>query len=228
MSIFDEYRKYKKQIENLEKEMERLRDSPEVKEELARREDLAKRHEQHLELIKLEVDRLTNNPEFKRQKRVRDALRESEDDIAPQPKKVRKVRRVMVYKNPHSGEVLKTKGANHKKLREWRDNYGVSEVRRWRIDEYGREKAKNHESWSKAFVSNMKSDPDVIRAIYLKRVEELDGHIRRGRKTPLYVYKNPNTSEVVVTRSRRDKILNKWRSEHGKAEVDSWFVGITY
>lgn len=228
MSIFDEYIKYKKQIESLEKEMERLRNSPEVKEELERREDLAKRHEKHLELIKLEVDRLTNNPEFQRQRRIRAALRESEDSVASQPAKARKERRVMVYKNPHSGEVLKTKGANHKKLREWRDNYGASEVRGWRVDEYGKVQAKKHEARSKALISDMKADPDVIRAIYLKRMEESNNHVRYGRKKPLYVYKNPNTDEVVVTRSGSDKTLNKWRLEFGRDAVKSWFLGMAY
>ncbi|MFJ2550195.1 histone-like nucleoid-structuring protein, MvaT/MvaU family [Pseudomonas sp. NPDC087612] len=44
---------------------------------------------------------------------------------------VRKPRQLKVYKNPHSGEVVETKGGNHKVLKEWKAQYGSSTVESW-------------------------------------------------------------------------------------------------
>ncbi|KWS24574.1 transcriptional regulator [Pseudomonas syringae pv. syringae] len=43
----------------------------------------------------------------------------------------RKPRSIKVYKNPHSGEVVETKGGNHKILKEWKAEYGAGEVESW-------------------------------------------------------------------------------------------------
>ncbi|EIK59900.1 MULTISPECIES: histone-like nucleoid-structuring protein, MvaT/MvaU family [Pseudomonas] len=43
----------------------------------------------------------------------------------------RKARAVKVYKNPHSGEVVETKGGNHKVLKEWKAEYGSDTVESW-------------------------------------------------------------------------------------------------
>jgi hypothetical protein len=46
-------------------------------------------------------------------------------------KLVRKARSVKRYKNPHTGEVIETKGGNHKLLKEWKTAHGSSEVESW-------------------------------------------------------------------------------------------------
>jgi len=38
---------------------------------------------------------------------------------------------VKVYKNPESGEVVETKGGNHKALKEWKAKYGSATVESW-------------------------------------------------------------------------------------------------
>ena len=43
----------------------------------------------------------------------------------------RKPRQVKIYKNPHSGEVVETKGGNHKTLKEWKAEYGSDVVESW-------------------------------------------------------------------------------------------------
>ena len=40
-------------------------------------------------------------------------------------------RPLKTYKNPHTGEVVKTRGGNHKTLNEWRDKYGKDAVQSW-------------------------------------------------------------------------------------------------
>ena len=43
----------------------------------------------------------------------------------------RKPRQVKVYKNPNTGEVVETKGGNHKTLKEWKAEYGSDTVESW-------------------------------------------------------------------------------------------------
>lgn len=43
----------------------------------------------------------------------------------------RRSRKVKQYKNPHNGEVIETKGGNHKLLKEWKSQYGADEVESW-------------------------------------------------------------------------------------------------
>jgi hypothetical protein len=43
----------------------------------------------------------------------------------------RKPRQLKTYKNPHTGEVVETKGGNHKTLKEWKTQHGSDVVERW-------------------------------------------------------------------------------------------------
>ena len=43
----------------------------------------------------------------------------------------RKARALKVYKNPHSGEVVETKGGNHKTLKGWKAEHGSDVVESW-------------------------------------------------------------------------------------------------
>ncbi|MNJ27421.1 hypothetical protein D3C77_219250 [compost metagenome] len=43
----------------------------------------------------------------------------------------RRARQMKQYKNPHNGEIIETKGGNHKLLKEWKAQYGADEVESW-------------------------------------------------------------------------------------------------
>ena len=43
-------------------------------------------------------------------------------------------RPMKTYKNPHTGEVVKTRGGNHKTLNEWRQKHGKEAVQSWQQD----------------------------------------------------------------------------------------------
>lgn len=43
----------------------------------------------------------------------------------------RKQRELKVYKNPNTGEVIETKGGNHKALKEWKAEHGADVVDGW-------------------------------------------------------------------------------------------------
>ena len=47
-------------------------------------------------------------------------------------KGTRKPRDIKVYKNPNSGEVIETKGGNHRQLKEWKTEFGADVVESWR------------------------------------------------------------------------------------------------
>lgn len=49
-----------------------------------------------------------------------------------QEKTTRKPREVKVYKNPHNGEVVETKGGNHATLKAWKAEHGAEAVESWR------------------------------------------------------------------------------------------------
>ncbi|MBX6689226.1 DNA binding protein [Pseudomonas sp. USTB-Z] len=46
-------------------------------------------------------------------------------------KSPRRARQVKQYKNPHNGEIIETKGGNHKLLKEWKAQYGGDVVEGW-------------------------------------------------------------------------------------------------
>ncbi|VVO77485.1 histone-like nucleoid-structuring protein, MvaT/MvaU family [Pseudomonas fluorescens] len=47
-------------------------------------------------------------------------------------KGTRKPRDVKIYKNPNTGEVIETKGGNHRQLKEWKNEFGADVVESWR------------------------------------------------------------------------------------------------
>ena len=48
-----------------------------------------------------------------------------------QTSKTRKPKAAVTYTNPHTGESVTAKGANHKILKEWRKEYGHETVKSW-------------------------------------------------------------------------------------------------
>ncbi|MCO6057509.1 DNA binding protein [Pseudomonas sp. MOB-449] len=50
--------------------------------------------------------------------------------VAP-AKTNRRERQVKRYKNPHTNEVVETKGGNHKVLKAWKQEYGAAAVDSW-------------------------------------------------------------------------------------------------
>lgn len=54
------------------------------------------------------------------------------------PKSDRKrTRRMFIYRNPHTGETVRTRGGNHTTLNEWREKYGAEKVDSWKEEEKG-------------------------------------------------------------------------------------------
>nr|WP_298415671.1 histone-like nucleoid-structuring protein, MvaT/MvaU family [uncultured Halomonas sp.] len=45
----------------------------------------------------------------------------------------RRKRKLKIYKNPNTGEVVETRGGNQKTLKSWKDEYGADTVESWLV-----------------------------------------------------------------------------------------------
>ena len=59
------------------------------------------------------------------------ATRRKSAPLAAPEKSTRRARELKIYKNPHSGETVETKGGNHKTLKAWKNEHGAAEVESW-------------------------------------------------------------------------------------------------
>lgn len=106
--------------------------------------------EQELNRLKEELERLESDPRLKAELEFKDKLtalmREFDKSakeviqlLSPEPTSQpatasgRRKRRLKVYKNPNTGEVIETRGANHKTLKAWKDEHGAETVESWAI-----------------------------------------------------------------------------------------------
>ncbi|MBU2952296.1 histone-like nucleoid-structuring protein, MvaT/MvaU family [Marinobacter sp. F3R08] len=98
-----------------------------------------------------ELNALENDVELKSELELENSIRDLMSEYDKSPKDMFKVlcsidpsinnadkssgtnpkRPMKTYKNPHTGEIVKTRGGNHKTLNEWRAKYGKSAVQSW-------------------------------------------------------------------------------------------------
>ncbi|MFC3608622.1 histone-like nucleoid-structuring protein, MvaT/MvaU family [Stutzerimonas tarimensis] len=119
MSRLAEFRKLEEQLAAQLQELEKLKNDEGLKREIEfeqKLRDLMLQYEQDLGGI---IDILEPKP------------RQAAPKAAAQPAATRRARQVKVYKNPETGEVVETKGGNHKVLKAWKEKYGAEAVDSW-------------------------------------------------------------------------------------------------
>ncbi|MDG9977327.1 hypothetical protein PSOLE_41480 [Pseudomonas oleovorans subsp. oleovorans] len=119
MSLINEYRATEEAIKELQERLKNLSQDDKLKKELefeGKLRTLMGEYQKSLRDIIALLD-----PEAKTAKGVR----------AAKPAVVKRARKVKQYKNPHSGEVIETKGGNHKILKEWKAKWGADVVEGW-------------------------------------------------------------------------------------------------
>jgi len=103
-----------------------------------------------LEEITAQLDQLQSDPELKKALEFQEKLQKLMADYGKDENDVLKVlginpaaakapgrrasgakRPLKTYKNPHTGEVVQTRGGNHKVLNAWRQQYGKDAVDSW-------------------------------------------------------------------------------------------------
>lgn len=108
--------------------------------------------EKEIESLKSKLTELEQSPKFQNEKEFCDkltSLMQEFDRSAPEVIKMltpgggktvvnpegRKKRKLKIYKNPNTGEVIETRGGNHKGLKSWKEQYGQDVVEGWIIGE---------------------------------------------------------------------------------------------
>ncbi len=119
MSLINEYRATEEAIKELQERLKNLSQDDKLKKELefeGKLRTLMGEYQKSLRDIIALLD-----PEAKTSKGTR----------ASKPATTKRARKVKQYKNPHSGEVIETKGGNHKTLKEWKAKWGADVVEGW-------------------------------------------------------------------------------------------------
>jgi hypothetical protein len=119
MSILNEYRSTEAAIAELAKKLEAMR--PTVQQELDQEKEL-KEFVEALGLTNRKAALLLY-PDFE----PKSATAAGTD----QGVKTRRAREVKIYQNPHTGEIVETKGGNQKTLKEWKAKHGADAVESW-------------------------------------------------------------------------------------------------
>ncbi|MBA1272089.1 histone-like nucleoid-structuring protein MvaT [Stutzerimonas azotifigens] len=120
MSLINEYRATEEAIKELQERLKNMSQDDKLQKELEFEGKLRELMGQYQKSLRDVIALL--DPEAKNTRTNRTAK-------APAPSK--RARRVKQYKNPHSGEVIETKGGNHKTLKEWKAKWGADTVEGW-------------------------------------------------------------------------------------------------
>jgi len=119
MSLINEYRSTEESIRELEARLASLKDDPKLKTELEfeqKLKELLAAYSKSLRDVIALLDPASASHKFAK----------------PAAKGARKARELKIYKNPHSEEIVQTKGGNHRTLKQWKDQYGAETVEGWR------------------------------------------------------------------------------------------------
>lgn len=117
MSLIQEYRSTEDNIKELQARLQALASDERLKKELE--------FDQKLRALMAEYE-----------KSPRDVIALLDPSSAKQGAKAatdgrRAARELKIYKNPHTNEVIKTKGGNHKVMKEWKAKWGAEAVKSW-------------------------------------------------------------------------------------------------
>ena len=116
MSLIKEFNAIESEMAELQARIQKLKDDPATAVELEFKDKLVALMDEH-------------------DKSLRDVIAFLDPGASPRTgSKGRggaRVRRVKRYKNPHTGEIIETKGGNHKGLLAWKEKHGNEEVESW-------------------------------------------------------------------------------------------------
>ena len=120
MSLINEYNDTKKAIEELQQRLADLSKDDKLQKELEFEGKLRTLMGEYAKSLRDIIALL--DPEAKSSKTPRGAVKTTG---------TKRARKVKQYKNPHNGEVIETKGGNHKTLKEWKAKWGGDVVEGW-------------------------------------------------------------------------------------------------
>ncbi|CAD5106005.1 histone-like nucleoid-structuring protein MvaT [Zestomonas carbonaria] len=119
MSLINEYRATEEAIKELQERLKSLSQDDKLKKELEFEGKLRALMGEYSKSLRDIIAIL--DPEVKSAKAPRGA----------KPAGSKRARKIKQYKNPNTGEVIETKGGNHKTLKEWKAKWGADVVESW-------------------------------------------------------------------------------------------------
>ncbi len=120
MSLINEYRATAEAIKELQERLKNLSQDDKLKKELEFEGKLHALMDEYQKSLR-DITYLLNPEAAKSSKATRIAKNTGS----------KRARKVKQYKNPNTGEVIETKGGNHKTLREWKAKWGSATVESW-------------------------------------------------------------------------------------------------
>src|SRR5690554_1374257 len=118
MSILSEFMHKEQQLKQLQAELDRMQNDDRLKAELEFKEKL--------EALMSEFDKSAAQVIA-----LLDPQGSKSAAARPAATGVRRKRKLKIYKNPNNGEVVETRGGNHKTLKMWKDEHGSDTVESW-------------------------------------------------------------------------------------------------
>lgn len=118
MSLLQQYAQLEQQTKELQKKMEILQERDDFKKEKVFLEKLQGLIEEFGRTPQDVINQLSPN-------RFHSTVNENK----------RKKRKLKVYRNPGTNEIIETRGGNHKTLKLWKDEHGAEVVESWLVEE---------------------------------------------------------------------------------------------
>lgn len=117
-NILENYSILGKQLEEIQKNMAEIENNEDFKKEI---------------LFKKDLEKVIKNHGMTREKALAALGGVDRESLESKEKngKSRKKRKLKVYTNPHTGDVIETRGGNHAVIKEWKAEYGADEVESW-------------------------------------------------------------------------------------------------
>ena len=122
MSIINKYRATKEAIKELQEQLENMSQDSELQKEMEFEEKLRALMAEYGKSLR-DINALLD-PQ---------SIRSSVAGLTKVTGRPRRTRKTKRYTNPHTGEVIETKGGNHKELKEWKARWGAQTVESWSI-----------------------------------------------------------------------------------------------
>lgn len=119
MSILASYMQKEQQLKKLQEELDRLKNDDRLKAEL--------QFKDKLEALMREFDKSASDVIKLLDPQQTTAKHSSTTSTG------RAKRKLKIYKNPNTGEVVETRGGNQKTLKAWKDEYGSDTVEGWLV-----------------------------------------------------------------------------------------------
>lgn len=121
MSLLSEYMKKEQLLKQLSEELQQLEKDQRLTSELEFKEKLEGLMKEYDKSPAAVIEMLDPQP----------ASRSAA--AAPASTGGRRKRKLKIYKNPNTGEVVETRGGNQKTLKAWKDEYGNDTVESWLV-----------------------------------------------------------------------------------------------